>query len=580
MTVCFVLQLYNFFKDILEHIEGGHNHELLKNLGIATQHDNTSALSDFEEEEELRRTTNPDDVKIEHHYKGIQIKLPMTQRQLQSLMQGFKNKKAIHAKYVLVILHQIRNLFKKMPNINYVSTLSSKRITVVGDLHGKLDDLFIILFKNGLPSTDNPYVFNGDFVDRGNQSLEVVMVLFAMFLLNPSAIFFNRGNHEDYVMNLRYGFAKEIMIKFQNDAGKIVRLFQDVFSWLPLLTIIDKKVLITHGGISDQTDLEFIQQIPRHKYLSILRPPVEEDEDGMEMIDAEAWRQLLDILWSDPKVQFGCTPNTFRGGGVNWGPDTTEAFMEKNKIKLIIRSHECKPDGFEFMHNDKVLTLFSASNYYEVGSNKGAYAQLLPMPKELKPHIIQYIFVESTDTKKLTIKQRINTQEDSAINGLRSKLLANKTYLMKEFEKFDKDDTGPIILDDFNIHYGKSGNKDFDDFFDLLYTTKFQRHVRLPKHTIGNILDLVMTPSSGSIVTSVTVGSIAHRSPRYDVSDDDTQQYADVTGTQDGEASDAVDRIERYIEEVRQWMTHHNLMLNDTKAEAVDDSPQSHAKRH
>lgn len=50
-------------------------------------------MSDFEEEEELRRTTNPDDVKIEHHYKGIQIKLPMTQRQLQSLMQGFKNKK-------------------------------------------------------------------------------------------------------------------------------------------------------------------------------------------------------------------------------------------------------------------------------------------------------------------------------------------------------------------------------------------------------------------------------------------------------------------------------------------------------
>ena len=79
--------------------------------------------------------------------------------------------------------------------------------------------------------------------------------------------------------------------------------------------------------------------------------------------------------------------------------------------------------------------------------------------------------------------------------------------------------TGPIILDDFNIHYGKSGNKDSDAFFDLLYTTKFQRHVRLPKHIIGNILDLVMTPSSGSIVTSVTVGSIAHRSPRYDVSD-------------------------------------------------------------
>ena len=54
----------------------------------------------------------------------------------------------------------------------------------------------------------------------------------------------------------------------------------------------------------------------------------------------------------------------------------------------------------------QVLTLFSASNYYEVGSNKGAFAQLLPMPKELMPHIIQYIFTEATGLKKLTIKQR------------------------------------------------------------------------------------------------------------------------------------------------------------------------------
>ncbi|KAK2184823.1 hypothetical protein NP493_251g01001 [Ridgeia piscesae] len=388
------------------------------------------------------RTTNPNDLKIDPRYRGLHIKMPMTPAQLQSLIHAFEHKKELHAKYVLIILHQVRNHLKNMPNINYVSTLTSKRITIIGDLHGKLDDLFIILFKNGLPSENNPYVFNGDFVDRGEQSLEVVITLFATFLLNPTAIYFNRGNHEDYVMNLRYGFAKEIMGKYQNDASKIVRLFQDVFSWLPLLTIIDKKILITHGGISDQTDLEYIEQIPRHKYLSVLRPPIEEDVDGIETIDAEAWRQLLDILWSDPKSQAGCSPNTFRGGGVNWGPDITDLFMTKYNLNLIIRSHECKPNGYEYTHGNKVLTLFSASNYYEIGSNKGAFAQLLPMPKELKPNIIQYIFTEQAATMKLTIKQRTNTIEESAMTELRNKMLANKSDLIKEFQKNDKNKSG------------------------------------------------------------------------------------------------------------------------------------------
>ena len=68
--------------------------------------------------------------------------------------------------------------------------------------------------------------------------------------------------------------------------------------------------------------------------------------------------------------------------------------------------------------------------------------------------------------------------------------------------------TGLIILGDFNIHYGKAGNKDSNDFSDILHAANLRQHVRNPTHTIGNILDLVITPSSGSAVTSVTVGSL------------------------------------------------------------------------
>ncbi|XP_063585742.1 serine/threonine-protein phosphatase with EF-hands 2-like [Penaeus indicus] len=370
----------------------------------------------------------------------------------------------LHARYVYMILREGVRVLRQRTTITHATTAISGQITVVGDLHGKLDDLLTILYKNGLPSTDNPYVFNGDFVDRGRKSLEVILLLLALVIVFPAEVYLNRGNHEDLVMNARYGFCKEISRKYKAPHGpRILRLLEEVYRWLPLATIIDNKVLVVHGGISLDTDLKWMATADRSKYRSVLRTPAArleegegEGDDGDEGSEAckevrlftatYEWKQVLDLLWSDPQPHLGCRPNSFRGGGSYFGPDITRDLLMKNGLSLLIRSHECKPEGYEFTHNNTCLTIFSASNYYEAGSNRGAYVKL--QGPRLEPHFVQYT-AATRRSRKLTIRERVGRMETSAFRELRSQINASKSRLLQAFQQKDKDNKGYITVSDW-----------------------------------------------------------------------------------------------------------------------------------
>ncbi len=112
-------------------------------------------------------------------------------------------------------------------------------IIVAGDIHGQLADLIRIFHKNNLPPAET-YLFLGDYVDRGEYGLEVLMLLLALKMLYPNNVFLLRGNHEEAEQNESYGFKDECRAKYSEDLW--LRILK-TFSWLPVAAIVNKKVL-------------------------------------------------------------------------------------------------------------------------------------------------------------------------------------------------------------------------------------------------------------------------------------------------------------------------------------------------
>ncbi len=249
-------------------------------------------------------------------------------------------------------------------------------VTVCGDTHGQFYDVMNIFELNGLPSITNPYLFNGDFVDRGSFSVEVILTFLLLKISCPESIHLTRGNHETKNMNRIYGFEGEVKAKYDD---KIFDLFLEVFSHLPLAAVIENKVFVTHGGIPvEPVTLDQIKKIKRG-----CEPP----ESGL----------MSDLLWSDPQPFPGKSPSK-RGVGFAFGPDITEAFLEKNNLKMLVRSHEVKEEGYLVEHEGKTVTVFSAPNYCDSMGNKGAF---IHFGKDCEPKYTQFTCVPHPDVRPM-----------------------------------------------------------------------------------------------------------------------------------------------------------------------------------
>ncbi|KAL9258492.1 Serine/threonine-protein phosphatase 5-like protein [Drosera capensis] len=316
---------------------------------------------------------------VEPQYSGARIEGEVvTLDFIKKMMEDFRNQKHLHKRYAFQIVLQVRDLLRSLASLVDVTVPDGKHFTICGDVHGQFYDLLNIFELNGLPSEENPYLFNGDFVDRGSFSVEVILTLFAFKCMSPNAMHLARGNHESKSMNKIYGFEGEVRSKLNET---FVELFAEVFCCLPLAHVMNKMIFVVHGGLFsvDGVKLSEIRAIDR-----FCEPP----EEGL----------MCELLWSDPQPSPGRGPSK-RGVGLSFGGDVTKRFLEDNKLDLVVRSHEVKDEGYQIEHDGNLITVFSAPNYCDQMGNKGAFIRF--EAPYMKPNIVTFSAVPHPDVKPM-----------------------------------------------------------------------------------------------------------------------------------------------------------------------------------
>lgn len=249
-----------------------------------------------------------------------------------------------------------KEIFDKEPNVLEINV----PIYIFGDIHGQFQDFIRFLKMTGLPP-NNKFLFMGDYVDRGSNSVEVLCLLFALKILYPRHVYILRGNHECKNVNMNYGFYQECCERFNDHSINGHDTFMNINNTLqsiPLAAVINKKVFCVHGGLSP--NLKKVSDINKiNRFQSI-------PDEGL----------LCDLLWSDPKSDRNEWTPSSRGVSYNFNEKVIDKFLEDNELELICRAHQMVVNGFSFFNNNKLVTIFSAPNYCGSCGNDGAVMKI------------------------------------------------------------------------------------------------------------------------------------------------------------------------------------------------------------
>jgi len=262
---------------------------------------------------------------------------------------------------------------------------------VLGDIHGNLLDLEFFarcLWPAGPEAAAGNFLFLGDFVDRGKDSIAAIGYIMAMKILNPKKWWMIRGNHETREVNGNIdhyqdgSFLRQCHRLFgEIDGQRVWETVNTFFDTLPLAASIDGKVFCVHGGIprslcTEEASLDMIRQV----------------ENPLRF--ASNNRMVYDMLWSDPTPParesqaldgegFGQSPR----GSSCFGKQALEGFLEKYRFEHILRGHEAQKSGVGVNTDSRITTIFSTSSDHFPGEIRASCGSVLVENGQMKPMV-------------------------------------------------------------------------------------------------------------------------------------------------------------------------------------------------
>jgi protein phosphatase len=311
-------------------------------------------------------------------------KLPFTKEEIESLIEE-----------VIPIISKENSLIKiRSP------------CKIFGNIYGVYNDLMRFFESYGNPSDSMQngdinvmqYIFLGDFCDRGFYSLEVVLLLFALKVKYPNFIYLIRGHHEDINVNETYGLGQECKERLNDEItskNSIFNLINKVFDYLPFGVVVDGTTLLVHGGVgSSIQSLEDINNIQRPA-------SVVQEANTLEQL------HIIDLLYSeydDRESYYSINDERDKmkkGFIVKYGKKRLDEFLNNNNITLLITAHQFVKEGFCTFNNDKLLVLFSATNYMDKYNNVGGMITIAKKTANKRLNIIPKLINLNNDKKEL-----------------------------------------------------------------------------------------------------------------------------------------------------------------------------------
>lgn len=282
------------------------------------------------------------------------------------LRDHFRGEGKLSINQIVKILRMAIEILSKEPNLLSVPA----PICVVGDIHGQFYDLCKLFEICGDPDKTS-FLFLGDYVDRGDYSIECLLLLYTMKINHPETFFLLRGNHESKYMTSYFSFKNECLHKY---TSLVYKESLKSFGSLPLCAIMNEQFFCCHGGISPKlNDVDDINKINRFS----------ENFPSSGLFS--------DLLWADPHPDYddqeikGTTDNDLlyeenvdRNCSYYFSYEAASNFLAKNNLLSIIRAHQAQQSGFRMYKNTltngfpSLITLFSAPNYCGSYGNKAA----------------------------------------------------------------------------------------------------------------------------------------------------------------------------------------------------------------